>query len=134
MQIIRKPVGTREETLGNIDFPVAETLAELLESYGEDIVINIANKSIAADYERVAREALKKEGATEESVQQIINTYRPSVRSIKPSLKNFTMLATRFAGAGMADVLVSAYQLNNTEGLEAAYNYLEDQARLRNIR
>lgn len=134
MQTIRKPVGTREETLGNIDFPVAETLAELLESYGEDIVVSMANKSIAADYERVAREALKKEGATEESVQQIINTYRPSVRAIKPSLKNFTMLATRFAGAGMADVLVAAYQINNTEGLEAAYNYLEDQARLKNIR
>lgn len=134
MQLISKPVGTREETLGNLLFPVCDNLQEMLDTYGEDVVFNMAGKAISSDYERVGREALKKEGAKEESVQELINKYKPSVRAVKPSLKSFTALAEKFANAQMPDVLMAAYTINAKEGIEAAYNYLEEQARQRGVR
>ena len=126
MKQVTKPVGTREETLGNIVFPVFESVDEATDMYGQEVVLTMVNKAISGELERVARENLKKEDVTEDQVQEIVDAYRPGVRSVKPSLKNFTKLAGDFSAAGNFDALSVAYDKYNEEGVEAAFNYLKE--------
>jgi hypothetical protein len=130
MQRVSKPVGVREEggtkTLGTIVFPVFESVDEASEIYGQDVVLNMLNKAISSELERVAREALKKEDATDDAVQALVDSYRPGVRAVKPSLKNFTKLSGEFAAAGNFEALQAAYDLYNEEDVEAAFNYLKE--------
>jgi len=130
MKTITKPVGTREEpVLGNIVFPVFESVDEAAEVYGQDVVLRLVNKAISQDLERVARENLKKEGdakLTEDQVQAIVDAYRPGISTVKPSLKNFTKLAGEFASAGNFAALQEAYDKYNEEDVEAAFNYLKE--------
>lgn len=130
MKTITKPVGTREEpVLGNIVFPIFESPDEAVEAYGQEVVLSLINKSVGQDLERVARENLKKEGdskLTDEQVQVIVDNYKPGVRTIKPSLKNFTKLAGEFSAAGNFDALSVAYEKYSEEDVEAAFNYLKE--------
>jgi hypothetical protein len=127
MKTVTKPVGTRDEhCLGNIQFPVFESIDEASDKYGQEIVLALLNKSISSELERVARDNLKKEGSTEDSVQKLVDEYQPGVRATKPSLKNFTKLAGEFAAAANFDALSKAYDLHNEEGVEAAFNYLKE--------
>jgi hypothetical protein len=130
MQRVSKPVGVREEggtkTLGTIVFPVFESVDEASEMYGNDVVLNMLNKAIGGELERVAREALKKDDATDDAVQALVDAYRPGVRAVKPSLKNFTKLAGEFSTAGNFEALQAAYDLYNEEDVEAAFNYLKE--------
>jgi hypothetical protein len=127
MKTITKPVGTRDEPiLGNIVFPFFESIEEATELYGQDVILSQLNKAITQDLERVAREALKKEGTTEDQAQTLVDAYRPGVRAVKPSLKNFTKLAGEFSSAGNFDALQAAYERYNNEDVEAAFNYLKE--------
>ena len=130
MQTQAKPVGVREEggikVLGNIVFPIFESLDEATEKYGNDVILAMTNKALSNELERVARENLKKEGATEDGVQAIVDAYRPGIRTVRPSLKNFTKLAGEFSAAGNFDALQAAYDLYNEEDVEAAFNYLKE--------
>lgn len=126
MQKITKPVGTRDETLGSIEIPQFDAIEEATDMYGQQIVLHLLNKSISSELERVGRDNYKKEGATPESVQEIVDAYRPGVRTTKPTLKNFTALATEFVEVGDVENLKAAYALMQEENVEAAYNFLAE--------
>jgi hypothetical protein len=130
MQRVSKPVGVREDgstkVLGTIVFPVFESVDEASELYGGDVVLSMLNKSISGELERVAREALKKEDATDDAVQALVDAYRLGIRAVRPSLKNFTKLAGEFSTAGNFEALQAAYDLYNEEDVEAAFNYLKE--------
>jgi len=130
MQRVSKPVGIREDgatkTLGNIVFPVFESVDEASDLYGGDVVLSMLNKAISGELERVAREALKKDDSTEDAVQALVDAYRLGIRAVRPSLKNFTKLAGEFSTAGNFEALQAAYDLYNEEDVEAAFNYLKE--------
>lgn len=123
---IQKPVGTKDATLGTVAIPQFEAVDEALELYDLQIVLHLLNKATSTELERVARDNFKKLDSTPESVQAIVDAYRPGMRITKPSLKNFTMLAQEFVEAGDVASLQTAYKLNQDEDVEAAFNYLND--------
>ena len=127
MKTITKQVGTREEpVLGTIVFPVFESLDEMAEAYTQEVVLSLSNKAVSQELERVARENLKKGDMTEDQVQALVDSYKPGVRTVKPSLKNFTKLAGEFSAAGNFAALQAAYDKYNEEDVEAAFNYLKE--------
>lgn len=125
MKSITKTVGTREEQLGSIVFPVYEAVDEAVDSFGAEVTVALINKSLSQDLERIAREGLKA-GMSEDDVQEKVNSYKPGIKTTKPSLKNFTNLAGEFTAAGNYEALSVAYEKYNEEGVESAFNYLKE--------
>lgn len=127
MQKVTKEVGTREEVLGTLVFSVCDNLSEAISVYGEGSVLNLFNRSIQQDMERVARENFKKDGATQESVQALVDNYRPGARTAKPTMKNFQELITQFVEADQVEMVLEAHRIYKNEDLEAAYNFLMEK-------
>jgi len=127
MKTIVKPVGTRDiPVMGEISFPVFESIDEAITAYGPVEVLTLINKGIAPILERIARESLRKHGKQAEA-QKAVDEYKPGVTAVKPSLKNFTRLAGEFAAAGNFDALSEAYEIYNNENIEAAFNFLREK-------
>lgn len=129
MRKVIKPIGTREGTLGDVVFKQYDTLGEMLEAFGEATVLNLAQRAYGQDCERVAREALKEEKPLEEA-QALVDAYKPGIRIVKPTLKNFTELLGEFIEAECMDDVIEArrlYKSDSENGLELAFNYLTEK-------
>lgn len=125
MQKIIKPVGSREESFGNIEIPVFDKIEEAVDSYGAQVILHLLNNKLSQELERTARDNFKK-GKDVAEVQAIVDNYRPGQRTTKPTLKNFTALAQEFIEEGDIAALQQAYALLD-ERVEDAYNFLMEK-------
>lgn len=126
MKTITKAIGTRETTLGEVEFPLYDNIAELVEAFGEDGVAKLAQRALTVDLERIARDNLKAEKSVEE-VQALIASYKPGGgRGDKPTMNNFLNLLNTFGEVGKMDEMMEAHRLFREESLESAYNYLKE--------
>lgn len=132
MKKVTKPVGTRETQYGNVTFPIYESLDELVAAFGKDSVLKLGQRALTIDLERIARDAFKA-GKPAEEVQAGIDGYKPGGRaSAKPTLKSLMAKLQTLGEAAKkdpkkVDILVKAGQLYNSDGVEAAYNFLTEQ-------
>ena len=128
MKRIAKEVGTREGSLGTIEFPEYDSLAEMISLFGDDDVLRLAQRAAHIDQERVARESLK--GETPKSVEEaqaLVDSWKPgSTRGGKPTLKAMMKKMGEFAAAGRVDEMLQAQQLYMKDGVEAAYAFLAE--------
>jgi len=127
MKTIRKAVGTQNETLGEFDFPVLESIEEAVEAYGDRQTLMLLQRAVGIDVERIARDMMKA-GKPQEEAQAAVDAYKPGLRSSgKPTLKMFLTLLNKFGKAGKIDEMLKAQEINDTDGVEAAVGYLRSK-------
>ena len=129
MKTILKMVGTQTGDLGELNFPVLESIEEAVELYGDRQTLMLTQKAIQIDTERIGREMLKK-GKTLEEAQAAVDAYKPGLRgSGKPTLKTFLALIKKFGAAGASGVefMLESHGIYDTDGVEAAVGYLRSK-------
>ena len=124
MKTILKPIGTKEGPLGELNLPVLENIEEAIETYGDRQTLALIQRAMNIDTERIGRAMLVAEKSVEEA-QDAVDNYRPGTRkSGKPSDKTLLSLMAKFGKAGKIDELLKAQELNETDGVIAAVEYL----------
>ena len=132
MRKVSKEIGSGGVTLGTLDFPVYDSISEIIETYGEDAAGKLAQRALTIDVERIARDNLKGD-KSEAEVQALIDGYKPGgARTSKPTLKN---LMARMQALGVKakddadalEVFVAVGKIYTDKGVEAAIEYLDEQ-------
>ncbi len=127
MKTILKPVGTKEGPLGELNFPVLENIEEAIELYGDRQTLALIQRAMNIDTERMGR-AILAAGKDVEEAQAAVDNYRPGTRkSGKPSDKTLLTLMAKFGKAGKIEELLKAQDLNETDGVIAAVEYLRSK-------
>jgi hypothetical protein len=127
MKVIRKAVGTQNETLGEFDFPVLENIEEAIEAFGDRQTLMLLQRAVGIDVERIARDTMKS-GKTLAEAQAAVDAYKPGLRgSGKPTVKIFLALLNKFGKAKHIDEMLKAQEINETDGVEAAVGYLRSK-------
>jgi hypothetical protein len=138
MKVTRDTVGIREEgelkILGEFDFSEFENVAECVEKFGEEITLSLINRSWLSAIQTLARDNCKKTGEGAKSaaeIQTLINDYKPGTRSGgKFNMKSFSELMMHFGALGATETLQAMQTIYQTEGPEAAYNFLKENKRV----
>jgi len=126
MRTVAKEIGTREVKLGTINFPVFDSLEEMIETFGKESVMKLTARALNIDTERIARDAMKAKKTLAEA-QAAVTNYKPGgVRSGKPNMKALMGLLTEFGEAGQIETMLKAQKLNKDDGVEAAHAYLSE--------
>jgi len=131
MKKVTKEIGSGGSTLGTLDFPVYDNIAEIIEAFGEDAAGKLAQRALTIDVERIARDSLKAEKA-EAEVQAMIDSYKPGgARTSKPTLKNLMARMQSLGGKAKDDpaaleIFINVGKIYNEDGVEAAIAYLDE--------
>jgi len=133
MKKIAKEVGTKEGALGTLEFPVFDSVEEVVDVYGDRQALVLLQRAINIDVERIGREALKVNKTVEEA-QAIVNEYKPGVRGAgKPTTKVLLNLFTKFCNAaetGHPDAfswMSEGQKIYGAESVEAAVTFLRSK-------
>lgn len=128
MRTVSKEIGTRTEKLGTIEFPVFDSLAEIVEVFGEASVLKLVDRAVRIDCERISRDLLKA-GKSVEEAQAAVTNYKPGgTRSGKPTMKTLMALLTEFGEAGAIEHMLKAQGMaKGDNGIEVAHAYLTEQ-------
>ena len=128
MHIKSKMISSGGVELGTIDFPVFDTIEEMIERLGVDGATKLCQRALNIDLERVARDAMKGDKPkTVKEAQALVDGYKVGGRGGKPTLKNFLALLDEFGMAEKYELMLKGQKLYKEDSLEAAHAFLTEQ-------
>lgn len=100
--------GDHADKSATVNYTFPDSLSEAEQMYPDGVALNQLNSAITIALQSFIRVQLKKEGATEESIQAAVDAWKPSMRTPgKSKVEKATDLLAKLTAEERAELLAS---------------------------